>query len=182
MRKDNSFENRLYESRIIPFYDGSSATEIIFRLLQYKADDPSQEIQLFISSCGGASHEMMGIYDTVKTMPNPITAVAFGAVSGYAALILAACTKGRRFCLKNAEFSLSQPHGYFSAGANQQTEVAIEAKKLLKEREDLEKALAEETGRDIALIHNDLEYDIDLTAEEAKQYGLIDEVLEGRDD
>lgn len=180
MRKTYTFEQRLNESRIIPFYDGCSATEIIFKLLQYKADDPSQEIQLFISSSGGESHEMMAIYDTIKTMPNPITAVAFGAVYGYAALILAACSKGRRFSLKNTEFSLCQPRGVFSVGANQQTEVAIEAKNLLKKREDLEKALAFETGRDIGLIHNDLEHDIDLTAEEAKQYGLIDEILYGR--
>lgn len=180
MRKDGSFNQRLEESRIIPFYDPSQATEIIFRLLQYKADDPDAEIQLFISSYGGSSSDMMAIYDTIKTMPNPITAVAFGAIGGYANLILAACTKGRRFALPSTEFSLGQPHGYFSAGANQQTEVAIEAKKLLKERTDLEKALAEETGRDFDLIHSDLEYDIDMNAEEAKSYGLIDEILYGR--
>lgn len=182
MRKDGSFEHRLVESRIIPFCDGSGATEVIFSLLQYKADDPTAEIQLFISSYGGSSSDMMAVYDTIKTMPNPITAVAFGAIGGYANLILAACTKGRRFALPSTEFSIGQPHGYFSAGANQQTEVAIEAKKLLKEREDLEKALAEETGRSLELIHNDLEYDIDLNAEEAKKYGLIDEILYGRDE
>jgi len=180
MKNASTFEQRLNESRIIPFYDGSQPTEIIFKLLQYKADDPNAEIQIFISSYGGSSYDMMAIYDTIKTMPNPITGVAFGGIGGYAALILAACTKGRRYAFPDAEFSIGQPHGYFSAGANQQTEVAIEAKKLFKEREDLEKALAEETGRELALIHKDLEYDIDLNAEEAKEYGLIDEILYGK--
>mgnify|MGYP004675108063 FL=1 len=180
MRREDSFEQRLNESRTLPFYDGSRATDIIFSLLRYKADDPTAEIQLFISSYGGAPHEMMAIYDTIKIMPNPITAVAFGAIGGYANLILAACTKGRRYALPNAEFSIGQPQGHYSVGANQQTEVAIEAKKLLKERNDLEAALAVETGRAIELIHNDLEYDIDLDAEGALKYGIIDEILYAR--
>ena len=175
-----SFEDRLDESRIVVvcgYVDGNSASKIIFKLLSLSAISEKEEIQLFISSSGGSYLDMMAIYDTLNTLPNPVTGVCIGAVQGYATLLLAKCTKGRRFALSHSELSFNQPYGYLAPGSNQQTEIAIEAREARVKREVFEKELCACTGQLLEKIHADCEVGVTLSAEEAKDYGIIDDIL-----
>ena len=176
----DSFENRLAESRIINicgYVDSKYASNIIFKLLTYSAHDENDEIQLFISSHGGSDLDMMAIYDTLNTIPNPVTGIAVGMVNDHATLLLAKCTKGRRFSLAHTEISFSQPHGYIGPGANQQTEIAIEARELLVKREVFEREMCKCTGQLPEVVHEDCEKGVIFTAAEALEYGIIDEIL-----
>ncbi len=175
-----TFEDRLDESRIVVvlgYLNSESASKIIFKLLTLSTIDEKEEIQLFISSSGGSYLDMMAICDTLNTIPNPVTGICIGAVHGFATLLLAKCTKGRRFALKHSEINFSQPYGYLAPGANQQTEIAIEAREARIKREAFEIEMAKATGQTLDKIHADCEVGVTLTAEESKDYGIIDEIL-----
>ena len=175
-----SFEDRLDESRIVVvcgYVDGGSASKIIFKLLSLSAISEKEEIQLFISSSGGSYLDMMAIYDTLNTLSNPVTGIAVGMVNDHATLLLAKCTKGRRFALKHTEISFSQPSGYIAPGSNQQTEIAIEARELFVKRETFERELAKCTGQDYETVHEDCEDGVVFSAQQALEYGIIDEIL-----
>jgi ATP-dependent Clp protease protease subunit len=176
----SDFEQRLKESRIIVicgYVDSSTASKIIFQLLSYSAVDPNEEIQLFISSYGGEHLDMMAIYDTLSTLQNPVSGICVGSVNSYATLLLSKCTKGRRFALRHSEICFSQPHAYIGAGANQQTEIAIEAREVGVKRKVFEEELAKCTGQDLETVHADCEHGVRFTTEEALAYGIIDEIL-----
>ena len=180
MLMNKTFEDKLDESRIVVvsgYLDGASASKIIFRLLSLSAVNEREEIQLFISSSGGSYLDMMAIYDTLNTLKTPLTGICVGAVSGYATLLLSKCTKGRRFALKHSEISFSQPYGYLAPGSSQQTEIAIEAREATVKREVFEKELCLCTGQSFEKVHSDCENGVILTAQEAKEYGIIDEIL-----
>ncbi len=177
---NDTFENRLDESKIIyicGYVDSKYASDIIFKLLTYSAQDEHEEIQLFISSHGGSDLDMMAIYDTLNTIPNPVTGIAVGMVGDHATLLLAKCTKGKRYSLAHTEISFSQPYGYIAPGANQQTEIAIEAKELFIKREVFEKEMCACTGQLPEVVHEDCEKGVVFTAQEALEYGIIDEIL-----
>lgn len=174
------FEDRLEDSRIIPVVgeiNSALASEIIFKLLAFSAVDEKREIQLYFSSNGGNYLDIMAIYDTLTTIKAPVVGVCVGCVSGYATLLLAKCAKGRRYALKHSEIAISQPYAFLAPGANQQTEIAIEAKEAFLKREIFERELCASTGVDLQKIHNDCEIGVTFTAEEAKAYGIIDEIL-----
>lgn len=177
----DEFKKKLVDSRIVVIsggVDSDKASSIISTLLEYSADDDKKEIQLFIGSEGGSYLDMMAIYDTLKMLPNPLVGVCVGTTSNYATLLLASCTKGMRSALKHSRIAFEQPYGFLGAGANQQTEIAIASKEARLEREVFEKALAEETGQTIEKIHEDCENGMDLSADDAKAYGIIDKVLD----
>lgn len=177
----DDFKKKLYDSRIVVLsgeIDSQTASNIISRLLEYSADDEKKEIQLFIGSEGGSYLDMMAIYDTLKMLPNPLVGVCVGMASNYTTLLLAACTKGMRSALKHSKIYFEQTYGALGAGANQQTEIAIASKEARLEREVFEKALAEVTGQPLERIHEDCEKGMELTADEAKAYGIIDTVLD----
>ena len=117
------------------------------------------------------------IYDTLATIKNPVTGVCVGHVSGFATLLLAKCTKGRRYALSHSEISISQPYAFLAPGSNQQTEIAIEAREASLKREIFEKELSACTGNDLQKVHLDCEHGVTFSAVEAKEYGIIDEIL-----
>ncbi|MBQ7408930.1 MAG: ATP-dependent Clp protease proteolytic subunit [Clostridia bacterium] len=180
MKVQKKFEDRLSESRIISitgYLDSNAAANIIFSILSMSAASEDEDIQLFIASQGGSHLDMMAIYDTLTTVKCPVVGVCVGSASGYAALLLAKCTKGKRFALKHSEINFSQPYGYLSAGSNQQTEIAIEAREAKIKREVFEAEMAKCTGKSVDQIHDDCEVGVTLTAEQAIEYGIIDEIL-----
>lgn len=175
-----SFEDRLDKSRIVVIcgdINSESASKIIFRLLTLSSINEKEEIQLFISSASGDYSDMMAIYDTLSTLSAPISGICVGNVGNFATLILAKCTKGKRFSLSHGEITFSQPYGYLAPGTNQQTEIAIQAKESSLKREVFETELAKCTGQSLEKIHADCEVGVVLSAKEAKEYGIIDEIL-----
>lgn len=172
-------KDKLFKDRTIVIcgpIDNAKATSIIFSLLTFDSESNDQ-IQLFISSLSGEYLDSLAIYDTIKRIKSPISATCIGFASGYAALILACCTKGRRYALKHSQITFEQPYGVINQGVNQETEIRISAKEALIEREAFEKLLSEHTGQPVEKIHKDLESGITLNAEEALAYGVIDKII-----
>ena len=180
MPKEKELNELLIENGILLITSGACAkspTDIIFALMTYELKDPTKEIKLYISSTCDEPTNMLAIYDTLKAIKNPISATCVGLISNYGALLLSAANKGRRFALKHSQFSLREPYGYLGSGANQQTEVAILAKETSTLRRDFEELFSKETGQPVEKIHEDLHNGLSLNAEEAKAYGIIDEVI-----
>lgn len=180
-KKAKTLDEKLIESGIIVIcglIDSEKASKIIFKLLSLSTQDETTPIQLFISSRSGSYLDILAIYDTINTLKNPISATCVGEVGGYATLLLAACNKGSRYALKHSRINIDQPFGILQSGVNQQTEIEIEATEAALKREVFEKILAEKTGQNIAKIHKDCEVGIELKAQEAVEYGLIDKIIE----
>ena len=174
------FEQRLEDSGIIPVVgeiNNDSASRIIFKLLAYSTANENREIQLYFSSVGGSYLDVMAIYDTLAAIKNPITGVCVGHVSGFATLLLAKCTKGKRYALKHSELAISQPYAFLAPGSNQQTEIAIEAREAFLKREIFERELSLCTGNSVQKVHDDCENGSTFSPVEAKAYGIIDEIL-----
>ncbi len=177
---EKSLREKLDESRIIivnGYVDKEQASDIIFKLLTFSAISEKEDIQLFIGSEGGSYLDMLAIYDTMQSIPNKISGTCVGMADGYATLILASCTKGKRYALKHAEISFEQPYGSLQEGPNQQTEIAIEAKEVATERKIFEELMAKVTSQDVAKIHGDCEVGVSFSAEQALEYGIIDGIL-----
>lgn len=177
---DKDLEKKLFESRVIivgGYIDSDVAGYVVLRLLQMSAESDTDEIQMFIGSVSGNYLDVLAIYDTMRSLSNPISGTGIGAVGNYAAILLAGCNKGSRCCLCHCKFSLEQPYGSLKTGSNQQTEIAIAASEVRLERETMESLLALHTGKSVDDIHNDLEFGIELNAEQAKEYGLIDYII-----
>ncbi|MDE3034929.1 MAG: ATP-dependent Clp endopeptidase proteolytic subunit ClpP [Nitrospirota bacterium] len=169
--------SRLLKDRIIFLgapIDDSFANLIIAQLLFLEAEDPEKDINLYINSPGGSVTAGMGIYDTMQYVKPPINTICLGQAASMGALLLAAGTKGKRFALPNARVMIHQPMGGFQGQA---TEIDIHAREILKIRERLNDILAKHTGQPLEKIANDTERDYFMSGEEAKQYGLIDEVI-----
>jgi len=177
---DRELEKKLFDSRVVLIsghVDSQVAGYVVLRLLQMSAASDTDEIQLFIGSVTGNYLDVLAIYDTMRSLPNPISGTGIGAVGDYAAILLAGCNKGSRSCLCHCKFSLEQPYGNLKSGANQQTEIAIAANEVRLERETMERLLSLHTGNSVDKIHADIEFGIELNAEQAKEYGLIDFVI-----
>ena len=171
---------KLEESRIITIVggvDASYATEIIFKILSMSKENETEDINLYFGSGGGNYLDMLAIYDTMQSVPNHFSGTCVGKNANYAVLLLAACTKGKRYALPHSTVYFTQPTTHLGRGANQQTEVLIEAKELNHERAIFEQLMAKHTGQPLEKIHADLEDEMDLTAEQAKEYGIIDVIL-----
>jgi len=169
--------SRLLKDRIIFLgapLDDIFANLIIAQLLFLEADDPEKDINLYINSPGGSVTAGLGVYDTMQYVKPPITTICLGQAASMGALLLAAGTKGKRFVLPNARVMIHQPMGGFSGQA---TEIDIHAKEILKIRERLNEIMAKHTGQTLDRISKDTERDYFMSGEEAKVYGLIDQVI-----
>ncbi len=179
MIDEKELKEKLFKDRTLIIcgdIDNNLSTQIIFSLLQLDSLN-KEEIQLFISSNGGDYLSSMAIYDTMKLLKSEIRATCVGNAGGYAALILSSATKGKRFALKHSKINLEQPYGVINGGANQETDVRINANEVKIEREIFEKILSKNTSKSIEDIHTDLEQGLSLNADEACKYGLIDDII-----
>ena len=169
--------SRLLKDRIIFLgapIDDVFANLIIAQLLFLEAEDPEKDVNLYINSPGGSVTAGLGIYDTMQYVKPSINTICLGQAASMGALLLAAGTKGKRFALPNARVMIHQPMGGFQGQA---TEIDIHAREILKIRERLNEILAKHTGQPLDKIALDTERDYFMSGEEAKKYGLIDEVI-----
>ncbi|WP_338054932.1 ATP-dependent Clp endopeptidase proteolytic subunit ClpP [Sandaracinus amylolyticus] len=172
--------SRLLRDRII--FLGSEinddvANVIIAQLLILEGEDPDKEITMYINSPGGVITSGLAIYDTMQYVRCPVSTVCLGQAASMGAVLLAAGTKGRRRCLPNSRVMIHQPHG---GARGQATDIEIQAREILHLRGRLNEILAKHTGQSIEQVKNDTERDRFLAANEAKEYGLIDEVIAHR--
>ena len=178
-RGERSYDiySRLLEDRIIFLADqvtDASASLVVAQLLYLEAKDPDKDIQLYIDSPGGSITAGMAIYDTMQYIKCDVSTICIGMAASMGAFLLAGGTKGKRLALPNAEIMIHQPLG---GAQGQATEIEIAAKHILHTKEKLNKILAENTGKPIDIIAADTDRDNWKTAEEAKEYGLIDKVI-----
>lgn len=169
--------SRLLKDRIIFLgapIDDIFANLVIAQLLFLEAEDPEKDINLYVNSPGGSVTAGLGIYDTMQYVKPPINTICLGQAASMGAFLLTAGTKGKRFALPNARIMIHQPMGGFQGQA---TEIDIHAREILKIRERLNEIMAKHTGQPLEKISQDTERDYFLSAEEAKRYGLIDEVI-----
>ncbi len=172
---------KLFEDRIIFMgvqVDDTSADDIMAELLVLESQDPDRDVILYINSPGGSMTAMTAIYDTMQYIKPDVQTVCLGQAASAAAILLAAGTKGKRLMLPNARVLIHQPA--MGQDYGKATEIEIQAKELLRMREWLEETLARHTGQDVERIRRDIETDTILTAEQAKEYGMVDAVLEHR--
>jgi len=173
--------SRLLKDRIIflaaPITD-PVANSIIAQLLFLASKDPNKDIQLYINTPGGSVTAGMAIYDTMQYVKSDISTVCIGLAASMGATLLAAGKKGKRFALPNSQVLLHQVAGGVTGEA---VEIEITAKQILKIKEKLNKILAKHTGQPLEKIERDTDRDFYLSAEEAKEYGLIDEVIKQKD-
>ena len=172
---------KLFEDRIIflgtPISD-DIANAVMAQLLCLQSMDPERPISIYLNSPGGSFTALTAIYDTMQYIKPDVQTVCLGQAASAAAILLAAGAKGKRLMLPNARVLIHQPA--IDQGFGKATEIEIQAKEMLRMREWLENTLAKHTGRDIEKIRKDIEVDTFLTAQEAKEYGIVDEVLEHR--
>lgn len=173
--------SRLLKERIIflagPIND-MVANSIIAQMLFLASKDPNKDIQLYINSPGGSVTAGMAIYDTMEYVKPDISTVCIGLAASMAVTLLAAGKKGKRFALPNSEVMLHQVAGGVTGEA---IEIEITAKQIIKIKEKLNKILAKHTGQPLEKIEKDTDRDFYLSAEESKAYGIIDEVIKGKD-
>jgi len=148
---------------------------IVAQLIWLDSQDPERLIRLYINSPGGQIYAGMAIYDTMQQLSAPIQTVAVGVTASFGTVLLAAGSEGQRFALPNATIHIHQPLG---GTQGQATDIEIQAKEILRQREKINLILAEHTGQALETIEHDVERDFYLSAEDALKYGLIDKVLE----
>lgn len=157
--------------------DDTIANLICAQLLHLESENPDKDINLYINSPGGDITALLAIYDTLQFIKPDITTICFGQAASAAAVLLAAGTKGKRLALPHARILLHQP---YARAYGQGTDIELAANEVLRMRDILEKILADHTGQDIERIHRDTDRDFVMSAEEALEYGLIDEVISRR--
>lgn len=174
--------SRLLKDRIIILgsaIDDNVANSIVAQLLFLAAEDPEKDISLYINSPGGSITAGMAIYDTMQYIKPDVQTICIGMAASMGAFLLAAGEKGKRFALPNAEVMIHQPLG---GAQGQATEIEIAAKRILFLRDKLNNILSERTGQPIEKIAQDTDRDNFMTAEQAKEYGLIDHIITRSDD
>lgn len=179
-RGERSYDiySRLLKERIV-FLGGEInnvvADLIVAQLLYLEAEDPDKDIQLYINSPGGSVSAGFAIYDTMQYIKPDVSTICIGTAASMGAFLLAAGAKGKRYSLPNSDIMIHQPLG----GAQGQAEdIRIQAEKILEIRERINRILSERTGQPIEKIQNDTDRDYHMSAEEAVEYGIIDEVIE----
>ena len=181
-RGERSYDifSRLLNDRIIMLSEevnDTTASLIVAQLLFLEAQDPDKDIQFYINSPGGSVTAGMAIYDTMQYIKCDVSTICIGMAASMGAFLLSSGAKGKRLALPNAEIMIHQPLGGMQG---QVSDIRIHAERYLKIRENLNKILAENTGKPLAQIEADCERDHFLTAEEAAEYGLIDKVITTR--
>jgi ATP-dependent Clp protease protease subunit len=172
--------SRLLKDRIIMLsgqVTDDLANSIISQLLFLDAQDSEKDIYIYINSPGGSVTAGLAIYDTMNFVKADVQTIVMGMAASMGSFLLTAGTKGKRFALPNAEIMIHQPLG---GAQGQATEIEIAARHILKTRDRLNKILAERTGQPLEVIEKDTDRDNFMSAEEAKEYGLIDEVMTNR--
>jgi len=172
--------SRLLQDRIIMLsgeVNDDIASLIVAQLLFLESQDPSKDIHLYINSPGGSVSAGFAIYDTMNYVKCDVSTICMGLAASMGAFLLAGGKKGKRMALPNAEVMIHQPSG---GARGQETEIRIVAEQILKTRERLNQILADNTGKPLDVIAQDTERDNYMSAEEAKAYGLIDEVIANR--
>ncbi|GAB3608141.1 ATP-dependent Clp protease proteolytic subunit [Humibacter ginsengiterrae] len=173
---------KLFEDRIIFLgvqVDDASADDIMAQLLVLESQDPDRDIVMYINSPGGSFTAMTAIYDTMQYIRPQIQTVVLGQAASAAAVLTAAGTPGKRLALPNARILIHQP-AVGEAGQGQASDIEIQANEIMRMRTWLEETLAQHTGKDVAQVNKDIDRDKILSAEEAREYGLIDQVLSSR--
>jgi ATP-dependent Clp protease protease subunit len=173
---------KLFEDRIVFLgvqVDDASADDIMAQLLVLESQDPDRDITMYINSPGGSFTALTAIYDTMQYIKPQIQTVCLGQAASAAAVLLAAGAKGKRLALPNARVLIHQP-ATGGGGSGQASDIEIQAKEIMRMREWLEHTLAKHTGQDLAKVNKDIDRDKILTAQEALDYGLIDQVLTSR--
>ncbi len=173
--------SRLLKDRIIflgSAIDDHIANLIIAQLLFLEAEEPEQDIYIYINSPGGTVTSGMAVYDTMLYVKPDIQTICIGQASSMGALLLAAGTKGKRFALTNSRIMIHQPSGGFQG---QSVDIDIHAKEILRMRDTLDKILSEHTGQPLKKIRSDTDRDFFMSGEDAKKYGIVDEVITSRD-
>lgn len=169
--------SRLLKDRIIMLsgpIDDNTANSVIAQLLFLDAQDSEKDIYIYINSPGGSVSAGLAIYDTMNFIKADVQTIAMGMAASMGSFLLTAGEKGKRFALPNAEIMIHQPLG---GAQGQATEIEIAARHILQTRERLNKILAERTGQAMEIIERDTDRDNYMTAQQAKDYGLIDEVM-----
>ena len=151
-----------------------TASLVVAQLLYLEAQDPDKDIQFYINSPGGSVTDGMAIYDTMQYIKCDVSTICVGMAASMGAFLLSSGAKGKRIALPNAEIMIHQPLGGFQGQA---TDIEIHAKRMLEIKEKLTRILAENCGKDYAVLREDCERDNFMTAEQAKEYGLIDKVI-----
>ena len=173
--------SRLLKERIIFLseqVDSASASVVVAQLLFLDAEDPGKDIYLYINTPGGSITDGMAIYDTIQYIKSDVVTICVGMAASMGSVLLAADTKEKRYALPNSEILIHQPLIGGGRISGQTTEIKIHADHMVKTRDKLNKILSERTGQPIERIQQDTERDNYMTAQEAKEYGLIDEIMD----
>ena len=187
-RGERSYDifSRLLEDRIIFLgeeVNDATASLIVSQLLFLEAKDPDKDIQLYINSPGGSVTAGMAIYDTMQYIKCDVSTICIGLAASMGAFLLSSGTKGKRLALPNAEIMIHQPliaGGQGGGLSGQATDIKIHADHIIRTRAKMNRLLSEYTGQPLEKVEQDTERDIFLSAQEAKEYGLIDEVITHR--
>ena len=181
-RGERSFDlySRLLKDRIIflgtPITDEISNV-IMAQLIHLEGEDPGKDINLYINSPGGSVTSALAIYDTIEFIKPDVTTICMGQAASAAAILLAAGTKGKRFALPHARILIHQPHG---GAEGQSSDIEIQAREIQRIRDLLDQILSDKTGQNLSKITTDTDRDFIMTADEAVEYGIIDQVLQSR--
>ena len=178
--KESNPYNKLFEERIIFLgvqIDDASANDVMAQLLCLESNDPDRDISIYINSPGGSFTALTAIYDTMQFVRPDIATYCMGQASSAAAVLLAAGTPKKRFALENSRVLIHQPSG---EGQGQISDLEIQANEILRMRGLLETILARHTGQSLERVKTDVERDLILTAADAKEYGIVDEVISTR--
>jgi ATP-dependent Clp protease protease subunit len=178
-RGERSYDiySRLLKDRIIMLSDevnDVTASLVVAQLLFLEAEDPDKDIYLYINSPGGSITSGMAIYDTMQYIKSDVCTICIGMAASMGAFLLAAGAKGKRYALPNSEIMIHQPLGGFQGQA---TDIGIHANRILNIKKKLNTILSERTGQPLEVVERDTERDNFMEADEAKEYGLIDEVM-----
>ena len=181
-RGERSFDlySRLLSGRIVFLgtpIDDTSANLIMAQLIHLESEDPDKDIQLYINSPGGSVTALLGIYDTMRYVRCDVATTCLGWAASAAAVILAAGTPGKRCVLPHSTVLLHQPHG---GAQGQSVDIDIQAREILRQRALVDQILATHTGQPVDKIARDTDRDFILSADQALEYGLVDEILTGR--
>jgi len=169
--------SRLLKDRIIflgTAIDDAVSNLVIAQMLYLESEDPDKEIFFYLNTPGGHVSSGLAIYDTMQYIKSPVSTVCMGQAASMGALLLAAGQKGKRYALPHSRILIHQPLGGFQGQA---TDIDIQAREILRLKEDLNQILADLTGQPIKKITNDTERDYYMTGEQAKHYGIIDEII-----
>lgn len=183
-RGERSYDiySRLLKDRIIFLgteIDNATANTIIAQLLFLEATDPDKDIYIYINSPGGSVSSTIAIYDTIQYIRSDVATICIGMAASGAALILASGTKGKRFVLPNSRIMVHQPLG---GAQGQVTDIEIQTRELKRIKDTLNKILTYHTGQKLEKVEKDTERDFYMSAQESKEYGLVDEVIKSREE